>query len=529
MPRINYLLEIERDGKLWRSFALPPVESYETPRDYATELTWTLGDDPVREHSGLREGRITLRGQSGFKSRLGTQWQRDGAQADLLNLFASGPRLFREFERFLEGFQDLARDGERGGSADAFGRDLVSGNVDFAMVFRALEEQHEWYVEPVSFVPAKSLQSHNLQWQWELQLRAYKRATPKRDGSLLGGLADHMRRAGEFLDGLTLYVARAENTLEELDRNLDTIKEPIRAAGRMVNAVRELTRDARSILALPGELIEEVYHVTEASTLAVFEAWELLGPEARAAARPAMYDALSGLAEVRRGAVEVLGGFGLRLAVAGVFSAAAPRAAGPMRTVGLPLAVEHELQPGETLADVAEAYLGDRSAWPTVARLNDMTSAWTLPDGTPLSAGDVILAPAPAVGGGLQQGHDGDIWGTDLLLRDKDLVLVGNTPTDFASVSGPNNYRQALQVRLGTVQGDSAVWPTLGLPRVVGEPSTAEQAGLVASHARSQLLADRRTAGVEDIVVTDAGPSLLVDAVVRPVSGPRLPVRYAVR
>ena len=111
-----------------------------------------------------------------------------------------------------------------------------------------------------------------------------------------------------------------------------------------------------------------------------------------------------------------------------------------------------------------------------------------------------------------------DFYGTDLRLVPQltngvlsfDLAMKG--AGDVQLISGPPNLEQALTLRLLTTKGDNTTFPDLGLPDLLGDPSSAETLGHFAAHVRTQMLSDPRIARLRELIITDTGDGLEANA-----------------
>lgn len=143
--RLRYLLETERDGRVIASIALPPTASLQKSRTPGVAITWTLGAEPVREHTRVRERAFSVGGVSGLESRL-------GANALGAPLFADGPTLFREFERFIEAYENNAAAADETTTG-------VRTTSRYRLVWRALDEEEALFVEPAGSTKSASSSS----------------------------------------------------------------------------------------------------------------------------------------------------------------------------------------------------------------------------------------------------------------------------------------------------------------------------------------------------------------------------------
>ena len=169
---------------------------------------------------------------------------------------------------------------------------------------------------------------------------------------------------------------------------------------------------------------------------------------------------------------------------------------------------------------IAAVWLGDANlAW-RIIDLNSMRDAYTYGDGTPLEPGTVIKLPAadrPDV-------KNNDILGTDLLLENGDLVLVGSN--EIKRVSGYACYSQNLLHRMQTFLRQNKVFPNYGLPDDVLSNANSTVPTTLRTHVKDQVRQDHRTKRVENITVTELGDKLHVDVVVTPISGPKGQLKF---
>lgn len=165
--------------------------------------------------------------------------------------------------------------------------------------------------------------------------------------------------------------------------------------------------------------------------------------------------------------------------------------------------------------DIADFWFGDASmAW-RIIDLNRMRDAYTFGDGTPLAPSSVIRLPSPA----LPVAKNGDVLGTDLLLENGDLVLVGFN--DVKRISGYANYSQNLMNRMKTFRGHNKVFPNYGLPDNVLSSAGSTIPATIRTQVKDQVRQDHRTAKVERTTLNELGDKVQVDVVVTPIAGPK--------
>ncbi len=503
--KVRFMLQVYEDDRLDRAFILPPVSSYDVSRDEASQLTWTLGAEPEREHTGVRETRILLRGTSGYGPRAART--ANGGEA-----FITGKEHVEAFEEFLGRYQEDSQAAE-GRQVVASGAAARTQPRRIHMVFLALDYGHAYLVEPSSIRRSKSVDQHNFTTGWELSLRAYATEEVLPTG-LLASAVTRARAATAFINSANAYLAQTELLLSDLRYSLEEFKEPIRALGRTVLAVLDAMDELRGVVTFPFAMAAEISRVAANSRASIIAKWESLPQAHRGASRDTIMRLLAPIGDTQRRADELLGVAGAGRGEGGDVPFAswmAPPAELPPDAA----VVSYIVPAGVTLRDIAEELLGSGDWWKLIADLNGMTSATMMNDGSPFRPGITILVPSLPGGGGQGDGAemsgDGDPYGSDVLLKDGDWALDGAEATDVRWVRGPANLRQGITTRFATVQGECGPFPALGLPKLVGEDIGNEAAALVAAHARRQALRDPRIAKVERIEVTDEGDAITAD------------------
>lgn len=165
--------------------------------------------------------------------------------------------------------------------------------------------------------------------------------------------------------------------------------------------------------------------------------------------------------------------------------------------VDYPGTFSYQVKQGDSLTHIASRFLGAPQLWSVVAAANNMAlpiipnqravavRTDDRPLGTVLSIGQVLNIPSrtaidvaspdvPVVGASPDATAEAQLFGTDLLLRKDasgkfDLQLGSNDGmADFAVVTGVKNVEQAAATRVGIERGSAAMYPLLGLERLVG-------------------------------------------------------------
>ena len=169
---------------------------------------------------------------------------------------------------------------------------------------------------------------------------------------------------------------------------------------------------------------------------------------------------------------------------------------------------------------VAAAVLGDMNAYWRIIDLNNFRDAYTRADGTPLSPGSSVLVPSTTV----PVARDQDVLGTDLLLVNGDLQLVGNN--DVMRISGYANYTQNLMNRMKTPRGTNRVFPRYGLSATINSRSDSTVPSMIRQDVTSQVMQDHRTDDVGNLVLTELGDKVQVSMVVKAIAGPQRSFKF---
>ena len=166
LSRINirYLLEWHRQGQLYRSVSLPlPPSALSIQATAPHQITYTLGDHPIRELGHYRQHLIELDGSAGYDAR--PSYTASGAIQSAL-----GPQILKEFRHFLEQYQEAA--------ADEGAHVIIGGRPrpQHELIFRALDEGYDLKIEVQSLIVSREADEANLAPRWALTLQGYDHA-----------------------------------------------------------------------------------------------------------------------------------------------------------------------------------------------------------------------------------------------------------------------------------------------------------------------------------------------------------------
>jgi hypothetical protein len=538
--RVEYLLTL-LDGKSREhtTIALPNVSMVQLDRQQAVQINYTLGRQPIIEHSGVRAQVFVLNGRSGVEHRLG-----EDASGQIL--FADGPALFRELEEFLSRFEQLQGEAslKRMGSSmtpklspGLTGYKVASGNNTASgglMLFQAPFEKLNFHVQPLSFKWNRATATSRHSYEWTLVLHGYAKYVSAVPKGLLADFVKAMEEANKAINSATAMVAYAQAHVDLFSADLRSIMGPINAAHHLLSAVDGLLGSAKNLVQLPSEVLQELLGLIGHIGKTSFDLFNTMsfGAAGRHGGK-GYFQFMRALSGAQRRLYNV---FGQMYMIVDEDTSGAPKpvsstAAGtvtPLATLrGALLNTTFEptemettenavVLDGMTLQDFADANNTDAV---TVAQLNGMVNYTSGPKGVPLVGGMVLKVPA--VGTASVKIGDHDSFGTDLKLdmNTRDLKLKGTSYTDFSTVSQEGNLVQGTALRLLTEQGEQSLFPTMGLPTTVGSKNTATVLGSMAFATESQLLADNRIQEVTGLEVLDEGDTLVLRVTASPVQG----------
>ena len=150
LARINvrYLLEWRRNGNLFKSISLPlPPKSLQVQQSIPTEITYTLGKDPIREFGRVRHRTIELNGSSGLDARAG--YSRSGT---IIN--RKGTVLLDEFRHFIEDYQYYA----------------TTEGEQHSLIFIALDEGYHVNCELKDLLINRDAEENHFAFGWTLKI-----------------------------------------------------------------------------------------------------------------------------------------------------------------------------------------------------------------------------------------------------------------------------------------------------------------------------------------------------------------------
>lgn len=489
---VDYILEVYLSGSITTMIALPHSPStYSQERPSATALTHTLGD-VVRELTPNHLTEISLGGVSGYAPRMGNT--RDGGVSVL-----SGRRILEEFDRFLDEYQTLA-----------------SQHVDDVfMVFRALNENQAYRVEPMSWRWSEDASSDRFSYKWELHLEAYAGAPASPRGSVFSPLTEVIKTTQEYISAGAGAIGLANNALENVRSELEVARDALRSLSRISN---EITRISTNVDGITRFFTHDIVATYSALADSYRRAWddarELVGVDDQAT---------NYASEILNYNARVIAG----LTGADVDDLNSARDSAPLterdeRRLGVSDEAQKltrivTFRAGDTLQRIASRAYGDASRWAEIAEHNGLRNASQWGDGRPLRVGDELAVPLDSsVANDLGLARRGDVFGRDLKIDSTGDLMIDD---DLVVVQGAPNLEQALRLRLLSEQGSALYAPEYGLPVAIGSGGSARVVAFVASHIDQQLRADPRIEDVRELEITDEGDALVARASVQPIRG----------
>ncbi len=533
-PR-EYILEKWVGERTVDAYVLPNVNFYERRPIPALSREWTAGQRPVKQSAGIREEEIRLQGVSG-RSPSGVFTVQSGARPTLLNSGEIDGVLY--FETLLAWLADYEAEAAKYRSVW-----VQSPAQAPTMVFRDLGSGLAWYVDDIQIVPLSKTGSSSNSYEYSLSCKTegVAQATPYRTLTNTPTLA--IPRAETGVQATLLATTKPPvagtdaagnalqtqadalpaqslvQTLEDLPGDLAFYAPPVRAFLAQVEGFAAITATAlRAGLGIPRDAARNFRTYAETCARIVYRLWDALQEPSRSSAMAARDDILSGVNALRGAVTTLLGGAGSKLGPAGQPVTLGSGAAGS----GAQVCQVERVRQGEDLQAFALRVLGLSGRWMEIADLNQMSSPWSLQDGSPLIPGTPLLVPLvlPLDFERTPDGDAGNIFGTDLLwdFEAFDFVVEGTEPTDFLAVTGPSNLRQGLFTRFTTAQGGVLVRPNMGLPDTIGQVATPARAALKASQVVTQAGADPRIRAVRRVAFTETANVQRAEIDVEPIT-----------
>ena len=513
--------------------ALPFVTRVEYLRNAATIPQWTLGGRDVYFHSsGIKTERIVIIGRSGYSPRLGTD--KNGAP-----FFATGPELFQEVEEFIYNYEAT-----RGYQADIT-KTFKTLQHPIRMTFRALNENKNLYVEPVSFSFNRDARSSRFGYIYRLELIAYKKVDFKLKTNWIDDVAKALKAATSAVNKANAAIAQLRQDLSEVRGAFNALLGPINAARRVLTTAATLVREAYGFINfIPASVVDQILGAAN-DFLDVVDAVAAdvpFGATRGTGLSTELHNAQQAIHDARRIAFDAMffrrdpppsaasdNTTGGDASQGNVASAVEESGGGAIATAELPLTSGQDGEKvqsvfkikvlgGESLKDFAQRVTGDYRNWTKIAILNGMSNALYFSTGQPLVAGTELLTPMDsAVSGGVNSDGTGQ-YGVDLLLGPQgDLRLSGTK--DFALVRGTENLKQGITNRLLTFAGEVRSAPAMGMPPVIGTRQISKNIAQAIFAAESQILSDGRVKEIQDFKFVEGAGVIEFNITVEPYGG----------
>jgi len=566
-PKSDYVLEIwgshgtSNRASLQRAIILPiHPEAIEIIRPGHTTTSYTMGEQPIREHSKHRNLVIRLKGRSGLTER--SAHDRKGN-----TVLQSGPALIRELDAFLDYYQSRAVT-----SQNYFANPLNYRNYANScfLVLRSFSEHIHVKVEVTDWKVTRDVKTSRFSYLWQLDFQAYAAMTPEKPDGLFQVFQDFMTYGTCFVNAGAAVMSLATNAVDNFNNIANSIRAPIQAMQNLAQQFSNMTQRIVATGQIPRLFMNDLANAFATGRNAFDRLWTEKGGGVFSENTLDLSDEVRRLTDILNIteqaatlAVSSAGASGLNAddntpaANIGANPEKRPPFIGedPFQPTAPP--VDHYAMPGldpipptsdperpahvitvhegETLRDIAQKWMGNARYWMAICEHNKMPSPYTKSDGTPLKTGDALLVPTrssfieKAMLSPTQK-MSTDRFGKDLYMnpRTGDLEMVGLDGIDIRTVTDKENLEQAIRNRLLTRQNECSYWPAYGLPSFIGEKHTAETLGYLAAHLNAQLLQDPRIIELDTMRLTDEGDGLTAYLEVVPILGSNVSVISAI-
>ena len=454
----------------------PFVNNLAMSQPLAVNRTWTFDGTPYEEHSGFQQRMFTITGRSGFS-------------------FTALSR-FAKFRNFFEKYAKLMADNQ-----NAFVRDLDPG-----LALNFPWEGEAFWCTLISFNYTRSISSSRVSYEYQLVLVTNGVASQRWDPANGLSYVNCDNGDGCHLDPRHFCQTKAREEITLMPSDVyDTIGGSIeQPLGKVLKTAEGLTGGTGGRRSSNPGYYQKLWQESSECFDRLYFNFQALPAAKRARARLSVTIISRWLVDVRIQCEVELGSRGMRCDQRPSLPTSGDLLQPQVIADRGQMVIVITLTSGETTAhDVAGRYLGDRNLWLQIVRLNGMLDARTKNDGSPLLTNDRLLLPSAT---GVP--NIGDVYGTNFLIRDGDLVAEGDE--DIVLVSGIDNFYQNLRHRLLTTQTHNKPYPKFGLPDL-HEVETTDVPGQVLRNVKNQVLADHRVARLTELTVEEAADKLKVD------------------
>ena len=281
------------DGNV--AVVLPPVTDLSLNRTEAMALSWTFGKEPIREHAGVRQQSITINGRSGIQHRLGSKGASQG------DLFADGPKLFREIEAFLEHYQNTSADLQKVGFRKS----------QPVLEFHAINEQKHLKVEVQRFNWRKAAATSRHSYEWTLDMVSYGDSVDAAQ-NILGAFVELMQNVTDAVDSVTAFPEKYTLLVRDARTSLNSIFKPLEAVARFSSAIGNVMHSLAGVVSFPKALVDKFLKLTEQATQDIYNGWySLEGATGFFTDKSGLIDAIEAIHDARMDCLVWFGAAGL--------------------------------------------------------------------------------------------------------------------------------------------------------------------------------------------------------------------------
>jgi hypothetical protein len=486
---VKYVLEVWQGSNFRGAITLPHVQSAELRIPETGTVTFTLGDKPIIERYGRRRRDIFVTGRSGVEPRLGQD--RYGN-----TMFARGTDLFREFQRFIDVYQTAAR------------RAQDSRDTEYYMVFRALWERWYFLIEPSDVTITRNFSTTRHSYGYSIRMLGYAETTlTEANSNVFRIIENKSRDISGYIDQATAFVSYSRQWIDQSGAAISSISEPVKAVSRALGQLALVGESIGRFTRIPVDQARYLLDIADKSVDVIEEFMSAIPFGSTATrTRELAREIRSEIAHMQREARIILGGARVQqgpLNVTQDLLAGVLLNGQQLETTTGQLVTAYTVKEGETLRSIAKKFLGDEDKASEIIEVNNLPSYEQDGSGVPIGPGVVLLIPLPEINSRLQIANVEQIYGTDFLL-DNDDLLVSNSLDDFALVSGSKLLEQALTVRVLSVRGES-VFENFGLVDRIGNAGLLQTTGRISSDVQGQIEADPRINSIDRLTVLDGG------------------------
>jgi hypothetical protein len=385
----------------------------------------------------------------------------------------------------------------------------------------SMDEGLFYEVEPLRRARVRSL-SNRFGWRFEFQFKALAIVAPPKVDAVMDSIPNIREKEWYEVmeDGLNEAIADVQAVESQINDAIGKVDAVSRRVGAKAREVVGLLQGAVDLMAKvknqPKRIYQQVMRTVDSCTAAIWDLHVTLGLAGRMAGGPGSGDSCQPIPGPADTASVQSAMVAMHDAESAMYKAANAARDGVLQSQTSTRV--YSIQKYDTIQSIAAKTMGDAALFNLLIDLNGLQPPYVAACRGPgvLGPGDTLLLPSRA---STQTGTFADpevsgeerLYGRGVALTDSGDWKLSSDEKGVDEVVGLDCVSQGQRIRFTTVRGSNPIFPSMGMPDVLGE-----EAGLF--HRRSYLVAgiwqanrDDRVAGVRDAKIVEDGDNLGFD------------------